>query len=47
MYIFYNKKGEHILDNAFNIENIEQGTYLPGIISRKQQIIPSILNVIE
>lgn len=46
-YVFYNKNGKHILDNAFNIENIEQGTYLPGIISRKQQIIPNILNVIE
>ncbi len=46
-YVFYNDKSKDILDNAFNIEHIEQGYYLKDIISRKKQIIPNIINVIE
>lgn len=40
-YIFYNDKAHNILDNCFN--NLEQGTFLQGIISRKKQIIPTII----
>ena len=32
---------------AFNVEELTQGYYLPGIISRKKQIIPNILNIID
>lgn len=46
-YVFYNDRSKDILDNAFNIEHIEQGYYLKDIISRKKQIIPNIINVIE
>ena len=46
-YIYYNQKGKEILSKAFDIEKIEQGFYLPGIISRKKQIIPNILKIID
>ena len=32
---------------AFDVDNLNEGHYLPGIISRKKQIIPNILKVIE
>ncbi len=46
-YLFYSNKGKNIIEKAFNIESLEQGFYMPGIISRKKQIIPQILNIIE
>ena len=46
-YLYFSEKGKAILEKAFDIDNITQGYYLPNIISRKQQIIPSILNIIE
>lgn len=46
-YVYFNNKSKNILEKSFNIENFQEGIYLPGIISRKKQIIPSILNIIE
>lgn len=46
-YIYYSEKSKEILSNAFNVEELTQGYYLPGIISRKKQIIPNILNIID
>ena len=46
-YIYYLEKGKSILEKAFNIEKLEQGYYMEGIISRKKQIIPNILNIVD
>jgi len=46
-YIYFNEKGKEILSKAFDIEKITQGYYLPSIISRKKQIIPNILKIID
>lgn len=46
-YMFYNDNAEDILDNAFEIKNIEQGYYLEDVVSRKKQIIPNIINTLE
>lgn len=45
-YMFYNKKAEDILDNCFNV-NIKQGAYIQGCVSRKKQIIPPIMNILD
>lgn len=45
-YIFFNEPAKEILSKAFN-KDLEQGTYLPGVVSRKKQVIPVILNVLE
>ncbi len=45
-YIFFNESAKGILSKAFN-KNLEQGTYLPGVVSRKKQVIPVILNALE
>ena len=46
-YVYYSDSGKEILGNAFNIENMEEGTYLDGVLSRKMQILPSILDIMN
>ena len=46
-YVYYSEDASSILESAFNIEKIEEGTYLEGILSRKMQILPSILDVMN
>lgn len=46
-YIFYNDAAKDILESSFDIENIQQATYLPDYVSRKKQIIPNIMHVME
>lgn len=45
-YVYYSEEGKEILEKAFNIEII-QGYYLNGILSRKMQILPNILDVMN
>lgn len=44
-YIFYNENAYDILENCFG-SDLKQGKFLPGIISRKKQIIPVIMEKI-
>ena len=46
-YLFYNDSANDVLDNCFGIKDICQGYYLDGIVSRKKQIIPNIMNELE
>lgn len=46
-YIIYNKSAQVVLQNTFNVENLKQGCYIKGCISRKKQIIPNIIDEIE
>ncbi|MBS7020602.1 MAG: putative manganese-dependent inorganic diphosphatase [Firmicutes bacterium] len=46
-YLYYNQKAADILKDAFYLEEIEQGIYLDGIISRKKQIIPNIMRIMD
>lgn len=46
-YIIYNTKSESIMSDAFGIENIKQGTYLQDVVSRKKQMIPQMIEVLE
>lgn len=45
-YVYFSDEAKDILEKAFNTE-ISQGTYLPGILSRKMQILPSILDIMN
>ena len=45
-YIIFTEKAKTYLENAFNVLNIEQGYYLEGIVSRKKQVVPQIMDVI-
>lgn len=46
-YIIYNNKAESIMNEAFGIENIKQGIFLKDIVSRKKQMIPQMIEVLE
>lgn len=46
-YIIYSNCSKKILEDSFGISDLGQGTYLKGIVSRKKQIIPSILEILE
>ncbi len=45
-YIIYNDNAKNILEEAFN-SKIEQGSFLKGMVSRKKQILPAIINVLR
>ena len=45
-YVYFSKNAEEILSRAFDVE-IYQGYYFDGILSRKLQLLPSILNVMK
>ena len=43
-YVLYSDRAKDILESAFNIDNIEEGNFLKGIVSRKLQILPKLMN---
>ena len=45
-YVYYSSEAKNILEKAFNTK-IEEGTYLPEILSRKMQILPAILDIMN
>lgn len=45
-YVYYSEEAEPILSRALNVE-IKQGYYLEGILSRKLQVLPHILEVMN
>ena len=42
-YVFYNEKSKEILENGFNIKELKPVHFLKGVVSRKLQIIPAIM----
>lgn len=46
-YILYNDKAQAIMQDSFGLDQLKQGHYLEGIVSRKKQIIPPILAYLE
>ena len=46
-YILYNEASGTLLKNAFNLQNVYEGIFIEGLISRKKQILPAILKVLD
>lgn len=46
-FVLYNESSRPLLESAFNIEHFKEGEFLPGIVSRKKQILPPIMKVLE
>ncbi len=46
-YILYSDKALDILQQSFSLSKIHEGYYLDNIISRKKQIIPPLMNVMD
>ena len=45
--IIYNSDSHYIIKDAFNLSDIYEGVILDDILSRKKQIVPNIMSVIE
>ncbi len=46
-YLFFNDNSEEILEEAYGIEHASQGIYLDGVVSRKKQMLPPLLELEE
>ena len=46
-YIFFNDKAKEIFSNSFGIGEIEQGHFFEGLVSRKKQIVPKLMNYMD
>lgn len=46
-YIIYNSKASSVMSDAFDVPNIKQGEYLKDVVSRKKQMIPQMIEVLE
>lgn len=46
-YVLYNENAASILQESYGLGSIYEGIYLDGIVSRKKQIIPPILETLE
>ena len=46
-YIIYNKASEDIIKESFGLDEIYEGVFLKGYISRKKQFIPAIMNILD
>lgn len=46
-YVIYNNNSEDIIKDAFDLNEIYEGIYIDNLVSRKKQMLPAILEVIE
>lgn len=46
-YIIYSDSSKKVIENAYGISNLEQGYLLKGIVSRKKQMVPNIMDIVE
>ena len=46
-YVIYNTKASEVIEDAFGLKDTYEGVFLPKMVSRKKQILPSILSVME
>ncbi len=46
-YVLYNEKAEEIVKDAFDLKEVFEGVYIDNLVSRKKQMFPALLEVIE
>lgn len=46
-YLLYTDGSDEIVADSFNFSEINQGVYIDGVVSRKKQIVPAIMDVIR
>ena len=46
-YVYFSDEGKEILSRAFNQEELPEGAYLPDVLSRKMQVLPAILDIMN
>jgi manganese-dependent inorganic pyrophosphatase len=46
-YLIFNESSKEILEDAFNVDSLDEGELLKGFVSRKKQIVPLIMEILE
>ena len=46
-YVFYDRKSESIIKDIFNNEEFHEGYYVQDLLSRKKQLVPNVMDVLE
>ena len=46
-YILYNDTAREIVSDSFSIKDIEQGTFIKDMVSRKKQMLPKLMESLE
>ena len=46
-YILFNDGAKSIFSGSFDVPNIEPGHFVKGLVSRKKQIVPKIMNYMD
>lgn len=46
-YLLYTDQAKEIVEDAFDFLDITEGQYMQGVVSRKKQIVPAIMEVIR
>ena len=46
-YVLYSNRAENILRRVYKNDNLTEGTFLEGVVSRKKQILPEIMLEME
>ena len=46
-YVIYNSQAQDIIADAFDLKDTHEGVYIPDLVSRKKQMLPALLEVIQ
>ena len=46
-YVFFNEKSKEIFENSFGVKDLEEGHFFEGLVSRKKQIVPKLINYMD
>lgn len=46
-YVIYNREAKDIVQDAFDLSDVYEGVYIADLVSRKKQMLPALLEVIE
>ncbi len=46
-YLYFDRASKEIIEDAFGISDVKEGPYIDGIVSRKKQLVPKILENIR
>lgn len=46
-YVLYNREAEDIVKDAFDLNEVFEGVYIDDLVSRKKQMLPALLEVIQ
>ena len=46
-YVLFNDRARNVIKDSFGLKEATEGIFIPKIVSRKKQMLPSIMNTIE